>query len=159
LVTSTVCYYYTINTPPPPPAPRNIAASCMAGGALTRSLAPPPSSCFFLLKLLLYICFLLLLANRTYSYTHFNTNIEIHFFSLPRSLCSLPLVCMKPRVPHTHTRTVFLSLQQVCVCVCGRGQVFSPRWPLTTTQHNVSNVPITFVSSTLFTTYNNTHST
>jgi hypothetical protein len=63
----------------------------------------------------------------------------IHFV-----LLSLALVCLKPHLPHAHKNCFSLSPASmcVCVCVCGRGQVFSPRWPLATTQHNVSNVPI-----------------
>jgi hypothetical protein len=69
--------------------------------------------------------------------------VEIHFFSLHRSLCSLPaaLVCMKPRLPHAHkncfSRSRSSPSTRVCVGVMGLVVVPSHTNPVT----NVSQQP------------------
>jgi hypothetical protein len=47
-------------------------------------------------------------------------SVEIHFFSLHRSLCSLPLVRLKPRSSHAHKKCFSLITKHARVCGCDK---------------------------------------
>jgi hypothetical protein len=72
-----------------------------------------------------------------------NINIEIHFFSLPRFLCSLPLecVCVQPTA-HTQELIFSLSSKSLCICVCERGQLsFTVLSPTAVGRHRQQQPP------------------